>query len=158
LARTSFCARSKAALTLFSANDRALAIASLALDGKVSAASVAFYAAPMKPKNAPRACSTFFFSKVDDLGRNPLWSVDHSCSPPAILRDVLDVTGSAGHGCSYRRNLESLLAFVSTYKQPRAKRRMLDSILGDLRSHLRACDCGSWARDNKAGAEIGMRT
>ena len=42
LVRTSFCARSKAALTLFSANDMALAIASLVLDGRVSAASVAF--------------------------------------------------------------------------------------------------------------------
>jgi hypothetical protein len=107
-------------------------------DTSLASAPSTFCAAPMKPKNAPRACSTVFFSEVDDLGRNPLWSVDHDCSPPAILRDVLDVTGSAGHGYSYRRNLESLLAFVSTYKQPRAKRRMPDSILGDLRSHLRA--------------------
>ena len=60
LARTSFCAKSKAAFTLFSANDMALVIASLALDGSVSAASVAFCAAPMKPKIVPGPAQRFF--------------------------------------------------------------------------------------------------
>ena len=48
------------------------------------------------------------------------------------LRSVLDASGSAGHGRSYHRNLESLLAFVSTCKQPRAERRIPHTILGGL--------------------------
>jgi hypothetical protein len=67
----------------------ALAIASLVLDGSVSAASVAFCAAPMKPKNAPPGLLNVFFSEVDDLGRNPLWNVDH---PAAMQCSVLDVS------------------------------------------------------------------
>ena len=38
-------------------------VASLALDGSVSAASVAFCAAPTKAKNASWACSTFFSAR-----------------------------------------------------------------------------------------------
>ena len=80
----------------------------------------------------PPGLLNVLFREVDDLGWNPLWNVDHDCSPAAIQRDVLDATGSAGHGRSYHRNLESLLAFVSTYKQPRAERRIPHTILGGL--------------------------
>jgi hypothetical protein len=70
-----------------------------------------------------------------------------------MLRSVPDVSDLRTRLFLY---LESLLAFVCTYKQPKAKRRIMRSTLGELQSRLRACDRGSWARD-KAGAEIGMR-
>jgi hypothetical protein len=126
---TSFCARSKAALTLFSANDMALAIASFLGAGRESLRRVcSLLCGADEAQECLPGLLNVFFSEVDDPRRNPLWKVDHVCSPAAILRSVLDASGSGGHGCSYRRNLESLLAFVCTYKQPRAKRRIPNSI------------------------------
>jgi len=43
-----------------------------------------------------------------DSRRNPLKSLSWHRPPTAILRSVLYASGSGGHGCSHRRNFESL--------------------------------------------------